>query len=197
MSRRLARAIAASAVMGFVLMPSPAGAGGGGAYCPDPLPATERGQVLIIDNCFVPRDLEINTGEVVRWDMKGGAIHTVTFESLNSGDVTESFSARFNRPGTYAYECLYHAGMVSAISVTGPEAGGEPIEPLTEPGLMKGEIYRPAGNPLMEPPVAPVSDQKVELHIGVAGGLVIAAGLLAMALLSAASATIAVRFARR
>lgn len=199
MRRQIARAIAAAAVIGFVLMPSPAGAGGGG-HCPDPPPAAEAGQVVIIDSCFAPQDLPVSTGQTVRWDMKGSALHTVTFGSLNSGDVVGSFSARFNRPGTYDYQCLYHPGMQGTISVTGPVVGDNAIEPLSEIRSVSGSSF---ANPIeiagtkTQPAGQKVGIQRVELHIGVAGGLLIAAGLVLVALVSAAGATIAVRLARR
>lgn len=197
MGRRVARAIATAAMFGVVLMPSPAGAGGG-HFCPDPLPATEVGQVIILDNCFTPSNLEVKTGETVRWDLKGGGIHTVTFPNLNSGDVAGSFSARFNSAGTYAYSCLYHPGMLGAITVVGPELAGEPVEPASDIKPMAGEIFYPASTPVEALAGESIQEvQEVNLHIGVAGGLIIAAGLLAVALVSAASATIAVRFARR
>jgi len=198
MRRRMARATAMSAAIGFLLMPSPAGAGGG-AHCPEPPPATEAGQVIITDNCFNPRDPQVGTGQTVRWDLKGVAPHTVTFEELSSGDVVGSFSARFNRPGSYPYQCLYHEGMLGVISVIGPALEGDPIQPLSELRAMSGGLISPVNVAQTEPAPAGSGDQaqKFELHIGLTGGVLIAAGLVLAALVSTAGTTIAVRMARR
>jgi plastocyanin len=197
MRRQIARAIATAAVIGFVLVPAPAGAGGG-HFCPDPLPATEAGQVIILDNCFTPSNLEVKTGETVRWDLEGGGTHTVTFPNLNSGDVAGSFSARFNSPGTYAYSCLYHPGMLGAITVVGNELAGEPVEPVSDINPMAGEISYPVSAPVEALAGETIQDiQNVNLQIGVAGALIIAAGLVLVAVVSAAGTTIAVRLARR
>lgn len=200
---RSIRVLAATAAIGIVFVPAPASAGGGGGYCgPEAGTPAEPGTVSISDNCFTPDVLQVDAGETVRWLSTTGGTHSVTFREVGSGDVLGDFAAKFNRPGTYAYECIYHPGMVAAVTVIGREAAGAPIELLEEPLAY-------AGTPPITSASAPVSavaardaeirvgSQQVDLNLNLAAGLAIAAGLLVLGLLSAGATTIAVRQARR
>lgn len=103
-------------------------AGGGGHYCPKNPPEASEGTVYVLDNCFVPQEVTVETGEILTWDFapdaKAKAPHTVTFEEgLDSGDLAGPLPIRFNQPGTYQYFCAYHgtvgSGMYGVVVVEG------------------------------------------------------------------------------
>lgn len=199
MRRRMAMAVAASAVVAVVLVPFPAQAGGGG-HCPEPLPQTEPGRVLILDSCFAPPHQQIATGETVIWDAsKAQMPHTVTFQNLNSGDVAGTFAARFDQPGTYAFACAYHPGMIGSVTVEGPATGDVPIVALSEMRLMTGEIHfsddPPASDPVPASAVSNVQEDALSFSLG--DWRVITAVLALLVLVSATAATVAVRVSRR
>lgn len=72
---------------------------------------------------FAPHALEIAPGDTVTWVNHSAASHTVTGDDLafdDSGPIApgDSFSITFDEPGTYAYRCGPHPGMVGEIVVT-------------------------------------------------------------------------------
>lgn len=199
---RSIRVLAATAAIGIVFVPGRANAGGGGHCGPEAAAPAEPGTVSISDNCFTPEVLQVNAGETVRWLSTAAGAHTVTFRDVGSGDVLGDFAAKFNRPGTYAYECIYHPGMVAAITVVGQEAAGAPIELLEEPPAYAGtppitSASAPVATVAARDAEIRVGSQQVEVNVDLAAGLAIAAGLLVLGLLSAGATTIAVRQARR
>jgi plastocyanin len=87
---------------------------------------------------FAPREIEVAAGEEVTWRNAGRIAHTVTADkskatdpslviipagtrAWDSGLVNEgqSFSRKFDKPGTYRYICIPHegAGMVGTVAV--------------------------------------------------------------------------------
>lgn len=182
-----------------VLSPTPAMAGGGGGPCPEESETGPR-QVLILDNCFTPQQLQIDTGQAVRWDMQGNLDHTVTFRQMSSGDVKDSFSARFNEPGIYEYQCIYHPGMLGAVEVTGNPVEGDPIEALTE--TRPAEAFTTSGsNRVTQASVAGQATaaevEQIELKPSRQAWIAIAVAVLAVTVLSSLVATIATRLVRR
>ncbi len=170
---------------------------GGGAHCPDPLPEAEPTRVLVLDNCFAPGNLSVSTGDSVVWENRSTGIHTLTFGSLNAGDLSEGFTARFNSPGAFDYQCLYHPGMAGTVTVSGPAMGEVAIEPLSEIRSTSGyadpvPVAQSAG-------VTTTVDQgrPIQLRIGLTGGLIIAGAMILVALISAAASTVAVRRTRQ
>ena len=77
--------------------------------------------VAIQDNAFQPPTISVQPGSTVRWTNNGSHNHTVTAQdnSWDSGDIAPgaTYSATFQRPGTYAYYCRHHAGMQGTIVV--------------------------------------------------------------------------------
>jgi plastocyanin len=73
------------------------------------------GTITIKDFAYDPKELTVETGEVVTWTNADGAKHTVTAEpgdpvefkseTMQDGD---SFAQTFSEPGTYAYFCSIH-----------------------------------------------------------------------------------------
>lgn len=77
--------------------------------------------VLARDFMFAPVALTVHSGSTVTWTNKDDEPHTVVSDSgfFRSGalDTGESFSFKFDRPGTYHYTCSIHPRMVGTIVV--------------------------------------------------------------------------------
>ena len=77
---------------------------------------------IVIKNFdFAPMTLTVKTGDTVTWKNEDGEPHTVTSDTglFRSGglDQDDSFSFKFDKPGTYAYVCSIHPKMVGKIVV--------------------------------------------------------------------------------
>lgn len=104
---------------------SPTGPGGG---------PTADAFVGIADYAFTPESISIAAGKTVEWTNNGPSTHTVTSNSSAWSSQTlappsgmdpyggptggGSFTFTFTTPGTYAYHCSIHAGMVGVVVVT-------------------------------------------------------------------------------
>ncbi len=110
----------------------PALAGGGGGVCYEPPAALDAGWVAVGDNCFSPNDIEIVTGNAVRWGVVGQVPHTVTFDTgPDAGQIPpDGVAVQFNSPGTYTYFCSFHNGMTGTVRATGSTVGGPALEVL-------------------------------------------------------------------
>jgi plastocyanin len=71
---------------------------------------------------FSPKELTVKVGTKVTWTNMDSAGHDVkavdgswTSDTLNNG---QSFSKVFDKAGSYAYVCTFHAGMTGTIIVT-------------------------------------------------------------------------------
>lgn len=77
--------------------------------------------VMARDFMFAPMSLTVPTGATVTWTNKDDEPHTVVSDAgmFRSGalDTGESFSFKFDRPGTYRYACSIHPRMVGTIVV--------------------------------------------------------------------------------
>ena len=77
--------------------------------------------VMARDFMFAPGALTVHAGATVTWTNKDDEPHTVVSEAglFRSGalDTGESFSFKFDRPGTYRYVCSIHPRMVGTIIV--------------------------------------------------------------------------------
>ena len=93
---------------------------------------------------FGPADLNIATGERIRFQLKGESqFHTFTVEDLAidvevDGGSTVDFDFTFDQPGTYTLICIPHEslGIVGTITVSGAAAATpepEPAEPEAAP----------------------------------------------------------------
>jgi plastocyanin len=82
-------------------------------------------EVAIRDFMFSPAALVVAAGTRVRWKNYGSEPHNVRSndpgldDSFQSGTLqpNDSFSHRFNQPGTYRYICSIHSQMVATIIV--------------------------------------------------------------------------------
>tara|TARA_Y100000310_G_scaffold272992_1_gene288250 strand:+ start:1061 stop:1510 length:450 start_codon:yes stop_codon:yes gene_type:complete len=85
------------------------------------LATNEIHAIVIENNQFMPRDLDIKAGHTVEWTNKESAEHTVSFEN---GDLDEFLpsegraSYTFMEKGEFRYFCKLHSGMQGTISVS-------------------------------------------------------------------------------
>lgn len=85
-------------------------------------PAVGVTQVQIANFAFTPANLQVSAGTTVTWTNQDTAPHTVTFRTsvLKSSGIlrqSESFTATFTMPGTYAYYCAVHPHMTAQVVV--------------------------------------------------------------------------------
>ena len=87
--------------------------------------AAQAGQpthtIAIRDFMFSPVNMKIKAGTEVTWTNKDEEPHTVssnegTFRSF-ALDTNDSFSYKFDKPGTYRYTCTIHPRMTGTITV--------------------------------------------------------------------------------
>ena len=78
-------------------------------------------QIVIKDFMFTPNSLTVKAGSTVTWVNKDDEPHNVVSDtgSFRSGavDTDETFSFKFDKPGTYPYHCALHPRMVATIIV--------------------------------------------------------------------------------
>lgn len=85
------------------------------AETPDP------NRIVVKDFMFMPNSLTVKAGSTVTWANMDDEPHTVV---SNTGlfrsaamDTNESFSFKFEQPGTYHFTCSIHPRMVGTIVV--------------------------------------------------------------------------------
>jgi len=84
---------------------------------------TEKGgaKVSIANFAFTPGEITIAPGESVTWTNDDGAPHGLEYHDGAPGtDLLlpgASFSRRFDRPGTYDYNCSVHPYMTGRVVV--------------------------------------------------------------------------------
>ena len=78
-------------------------------------------QIVVKDFMFQPMSLNVPAGATVTWTNKDDEPHTVRSDTglFGSGaiDTNESYSFRFDTPGTYHFTCSIHPRMVGTIVV--------------------------------------------------------------------------------
>ena len=78
-------------------------------------------QIVVKDFMFVPTPLTVKAGSTVTWTNVDDEPHTVVSDTglFKSGgmDTNESFSFKFDKPGTYHFTCSIHPRMVGTIVV--------------------------------------------------------------------------------
>jgi plastocyanin len=83
--------------------------------------AQQANSVVMKNFDFSPMSLTVKAGESVTWKNLDGEPHTVTSVDglFRSGavDQNESFTFKFDKPGTYKYLCSIHPKMMAAIIV--------------------------------------------------------------------------------
>jgi plastocyanin len=81
-----------------------------------------QGSTIAIHNfMFNPMSLVVPVGTTVSWKNLDGEPHTIRSvdDTFRSGalDQNDSFSFKFDKPGTYKYTCSIHPQMVATIVV--------------------------------------------------------------------------------
>ena len=83
--------------------------------------AQDAGQIVIKDYMFAPTSVTVKAGTTVKWTNKDDEPHTVVSDAalFRSGamDTDETFSFKFDKPGTYHFTCSIHPRMVGVIVV--------------------------------------------------------------------------------
>jgi plastocyanin len=78
-------------------------------------------QIQIKDFMFRPMSLTVEAGATVTWANMDEEPHTVISDTglFRSGavDTKETFSFKFDKPGTYRFTCSIHPKMVGTITV--------------------------------------------------------------------------------
>ena len=67
-----------------------------------------------------PDEVTIKAGEVVEWDVNGSIVHDLRGDEGVSHKAASKYKVthRYGKPGTYAYQCTIHPGMVGTVTVT-------------------------------------------------------------------------------
>ena len=83
--------------------------------------AQDANTITIKNFDFAPMSLTVKAGTTVTWKNLDGEPHTVTSDTglFRSGglDENDSFSFKFDKPGTYKYVCSIHPRMTGTIVV--------------------------------------------------------------------------------
>jgi len=78
-------------------------------------------QFLMKDFMFTPMSVTVKAGDTVIWANKDDEPHTVVSDNglFRSAalDTDETFSFKFDKPGTYHFTCSIHPRMVGTIVV--------------------------------------------------------------------------------
>lgn len=84
--------------------------------CPQDVPA---GVVVIQTFAFCPATTTVEVGAEVTWTNHDLAPHTATGSFGDTGSLAQgqSFTTRFDQPGTYPYYCRFHPGMRATVVV--------------------------------------------------------------------------------
>lgn len=83
--------------------------------------AADEVAISIANFAFMPMELTIHQGQTVRWTNDDGAPHGLAFKDGAPGESVllpgQSFSRRFDKPGSYDYVCSIHPYMTARIVV--------------------------------------------------------------------------------
>jgi len=83
--------------------------------------AADTTKIVVKDFMFMPTPLTVKAGSTVTWTNMDDEPHTVVSDTgvFKSGgmDTNESFSFKFDKPGTYHFTCSIHPRMVGTIVV--------------------------------------------------------------------------------
>lgn len=82
--------------------------------------------VTIKDFAFKPKSMTVSTGAIVRWENMDSSPHRIMFTDTTGRDTgiessvlspSQSFSRKFDAPGTYPYYCTIHPEMKGTVIV--------------------------------------------------------------------------------
>src|SRR5580704_236015 len=82
--------------------------------------ADEPNTIVVKSFMFSPTNLKVKAGTKITWTNKDEEPHTVASDEgvFRSAalDTDESFSYKFDKPGTYHYTCTIHPRMIGTIT---------------------------------------------------------------------------------
>jgi plastocyanin len=88
---------------------------------PSAAEAPDRATITVKDFMFSPTPLKVKAGTTVTWTNMDDEPHTAVSDTglFKSGgmDTNESFSFKFDKPGTYHFTCSIHPRMVGTVVV--------------------------------------------------------------------------------
>jgi plastocyanin len=91
------------------------------ACSPSTAGTSDPTKIVVKDFMFVPVSLTVKAGSTVTWANMDDEPHNVVSDTglFRSGaiDTNESFSFKFDKPGTYHFTCSIHPRMVGTIVV--------------------------------------------------------------------------------
>jgi plastocyanin len=95
---------------------------GGGDDDDDAAPS-EPGVVVVEDNTFEPKTIEVGVGDTVTWRFEGNSAHNVAGEGFESDLMKDGeFEHAFDEAGEFDYVCTVHPGMAGTVEVSGSAA---------------------------------------------------------------------------
>ena len=90
-------------------------------YVPSVADTADATKIVVKEFMFNPTPLTVKAGTTVTWTNMDDEPHTAVSDTglFKSGgmDTNESFSFKFDKPGTYHYTCSIHPRMVGTIVV--------------------------------------------------------------------------------
>jgi plastocyanin len=90
-------------------------------YVPSVAETSDPPKIVVKDFMFNPTPLTVKAGATVTWTNMDDEPHTVVSDTgdFKSGgmDTNESFSHKFDKPGTYHFTCSIHPRMVGTVVV--------------------------------------------------------------------------------
>src|SRR6202051_862266 len=90
-------------------------------YVPSVAESSDAAKIVVKDFTFNPTPLTVKAGSTVIWTNMDDEPHTVVSDTgvFKSGgmDTNESFSYKFDKPGTYHFTCSIHPRMVGTVVV--------------------------------------------------------------------------------
>jgi plastocyanin len=91
------------------------------AYTPAMAETPDPTTIVVQNFMFMPMALTVKAGSTVTWVNKDDEPHSVVSDTglFRSGglDTKETYSYRFDKPGTYRFTCSIHPRMVGTIVV--------------------------------------------------------------------------------
>lgn len=86
----------------------------------DDAASAEPGVVIVDDNVFKPKTVEVGVGDTVTWRFEGQSAHNVTFEDDEASDLMKDgeYERTFDEAGSFKYVCTVHPGMTGSVKVS-------------------------------------------------------------------------------
>jgi plastocyanin len=98
------------------------GGGGGGGQQEAPAATSGGAQVTMKDIKFNPSTVNVKVGDTVTWTNDDTVDHDVTSDTFKSGSAGglaggDTFEHKFDKAGTFKYQCTVHPGMTGEVVV--------------------------------------------------------------------------------